>query len=189
MKISRQLLLWSLAVGAAVAAGSTAVAAAGPRSEILTPAQISANLAQARASAMPRRTSPTLRADEWAGLLPSAGITARCAGTRMELTDWSEATRTTKDLEIHPGPADTISLNYLIGGGTDIRIVATGRCVKGLPTGSYTLGDEPTQRIPFGKWVDTGIIGCAWSNTPATPDPNDCGQLPIMALSALPPPK
>jgi hypothetical protein len=187
MKISRQLLLWSLALGAAVAAGSAAVAAAGPRSEVLNSAQVTAELGQARASATPQRTSSTLKPDEWAGLLPSAGITARCWGKEIELTDWTRA-YTRKALEVRPGPADTVSLNYVIGGGTDIRVAATGRCVNGLPTGSYVLGDEPAQQILFGKWVDSGIKGCA-ASTASAADPTTCRQVPIMALSALPQPK
>lgn len=184
MKISRHLLLWGLTVGAAVTAGSAAVAAAGPRSEVLTPAQISADLAQAQASATPQRIRSTLKPGEFSGGLPSASITARCVGSLMEVTDWSQAGPTSAR-ELRPGPADTVSLNYVIDGS--LRVAATGRCVKGLPTGSYTLGDEPAQQILFGTWVDIGLTGCKASSGRTAPDPDHCHRLPIMVLSAVPP--
>ena len=188
MKASRQLVMWGLAVGFAVAAGSTAVAAVGPRADILTPAQIGAELADARASARPARVEPTLKPDEWAGLLPSAGITARCVGTRMEVTDWSDATVWTRALEVHPGPADTVSLSYLVG-REGIRVAATGRCVDGLPTGTYVLGKEPAQQLTFGKWVDIGLRGCKASDDLPILDSKTCEEAPIMALSAAPHPR
>lgn len=186
MRVSRQLVLWGLAVGFAVAAGSTAVAAVGPRAGILTATQVGADLAEARASARPARAESTLKPDEWAGLLPSAGITARCVGTRMEVTDWSQATTWTRALTVHPGPADTVSLSYRFG-HEGSRVTATGRCVDGLPTGTYLLGDEPAQQITFGKWVDSGITGCAASDSRPL-DPENCQEVPIMALSAAPQP-
>jgi hypothetical protein len=187
MNVKQHLALWGLTVAATVAAGSAAIASAGTGVNVLSEAEVSAMLRETSPSPGPSKDPSALEPDEWAGMLPSLGLTARCVGTQMEITNLPRMDSV--DVEhVERGPADVVSLNYRFK-GQDIRVSFTGRCVNTFPTGSYTLGDEPEQRAPFGKWVEIpGVKAhrCPEGWTPATPVEHACETVPAMGLSPAP---
>lgn len=170
MKNFRNLLLWGVAAGFAVTAGSTAVAAAGPRADVLSSAEVTAQLANARKSGVVPDTAiakSPLKAGEWVVVLPNAALVARCEGGKLKLSAMPPVVAKTErsdrvsvmagTTEIVPPPSaqDVVSVSYQIASGSaqSIRITFTGRCVDGAPTGSYLVGDQPAQPALVGKWA------------------------------------
>jgi hypothetical protein len=184
MTFSRNLVIWPVAAALAIAAGSAAVLTSGGGPDVLTGQQASERLVQARASLPPPPDDTgTLASDEWFASVPSAGLVARCASGAMQLVRWSGAGLR----DLRPGPAATVSGAVSID---DDRVTFTGRCVDGMPTGSFRwqpIGThrkaEPAERMRFGKWVNSGLYACR-----AEPDqpggvPAECRKVPLLTLS------
>ncbi|MFC7531907.1 hypothetical protein [Actinoplanes sp. GCM10030250] len=187
MRINRNMILWPLAAAVAIGAATAAVAVADPGPETLTEAQVNDRLAAARSSSPPEEEY-TLAEDEWYAGLPSAGIVARCVGTDMQLVRWT-GPNALSDVQAGPGPT--------VSGAVDIdndRVTFTGRCVDGRTTGSYRwlpMGThrepEPAEELRFGKWIASGMQGCAGPLTAAeAADPETCRRVPLLVLSESP---
>jgi hypothetical protein len=188
MRINRNWFIWAGAAVVTAGAAAFTVIAAGPGPDVLTQAQATAQLAQARSSALPVGFGRQLAADEWYATLPSAAIIARCDGDVVEIPRW-DGPEQVRDLVA--GPGATVSGGVHID---DDRVEFTARCDDGIPSGSYRwlpVGEhrdtrEAPQKMQFGKWVESGLKACVFDPARLPADPETCERMPTVVLSGPP---